>query len=187
MLTIEDAIEWEQLTGKRLQDFDGASEDDMIALGYIQHPEHRSYTLTEYTDALTTAPNLKELERVARKATLEFRYIAQFRRKAVEAGEASSESITDMAGQLITSGIDGNFLLKRGIEDLHWISKAAQQHQQHTLENARFWAYLQLSPYLDKDKVKNAKEFLPFEWEAPLERDTITELEKKMAEALFKD
>lgn len=190
MLTIETIIEWEQLTGKRLQDFDTASVDDMAALGYVQHPERRKYTLAEYRDALLCATQVKELETMARQAAQEFKYIAQFRRAHVEAveqeEEPAEESMTEVAGQLITSGIDGNFLLSRGLEDLNWLCRAAQASQRRQMESARFWAFLQLTPYLDRDKIKNAKDFLPFNWETPPEDATITELEKKMAKALFK-
>lgn len=187
MLTLANIIEWEQLTGKRLQEYDGNSVEDMAALGYVQYAERRKWTFAEYREAILTAKETKELESVARRAALEFRYIAQFNNtvEANASGEKSTESVTEICGQLITNGIDGNFLLSRGLEDLRWLTRAAQQHEQRRLENSRFWAYLHLSPYIDKNKVKNAKEFLPFAWEAPLERDTITELDKKLAKAFF--
>ena len=187
MLTLANIIEWEQLTGKKLQEYDGSSIDDMAALGYVQYEDRRKWTLAEYKDALLLAKETKELESVARRAALEFRYIAQFNARRVEADdEKNDDSITDICGQLITNGIDGNFLLSRGLEDLGWLTRAACQHEQKAWENSRFWAYLQLSPYLDKNKVHNAKEFLPFAWEAPLESETITDMEKKIAAALFK-
>lgn len=187
MLTLANIIEWEQLTGKKLQEYDGSSIDDMAALGYVQYEDRRKWTLAEYKDALLLAKETKELESVARRAALEFRYIAQFNARRVEADdEKNDDSITDICGQLITNGIDGNFLLSRGLEDLGWLTRAACHHEQKAWESSRFWAYLQLSPYLDKNKVHNAKEFLPFAWEAPLESETITDMEKKMAAALFK-
>ena len=191
MLTIENVIQWEQLTHKRLHDFDGGSVDDITALGYVQYADRHKYTLAEYRDALLSAPNTKALESVARRAALDFKYIEQFT-AAVEADKkdgnlANDESVTEICGQLITGGIDGAFLLSRGLEDLRWLSQAALNHQQRVMENSRFWAYLQLSPYIDKNKAKNAKEFLPFEWESPLDSDHITELEQKIAAALFKE
>ena len=184
MLTLSNIIEWEQLTGKKLQEYDGSSIDDMAALGYVQYEDRRKWTLAEYKDALMRAKEMKELESVARRAALEFRYIAQFTAKVEADGEKSDESVTEICGQLITKGIDGNFLLSRGLEDLGWLTRAAQKHEQQQLENARFWAYLQLSPYIDKNKAKNAKEFLPFAWET-LESSTITDMEKKLARAFF--
>ena len=73
MLTLANIIEWEQLTGKKLQEYDGSSIDDMAALGYVQYEDRRKWTLAEYKDALLLAKETKELESVARRAALEFR------------------------------------------------------------------------------------------------------------------
>ena len=128
MLTLANIIEWEQLTGKKLQEYDSSSIDDMAALGYVQYEDRRKWTLAEYKDALLLAKETKELESVARRAALEFRYIAQFNARRVEADdEKNDDSITDICGQLITNGIDGNFLLSRGLEDLGWLTRAACQ------------------------------------------------------------
>lgn len=199
MVTVGNVVNWERLRGKRFADFDGENADDVITLGYVCNGT-RDYTLALYRDALLNS-GIKELEAVARKATAEFAYLAQFAtpggetstpegEKAAEATEkAENESITEIVGTLIMGGVDGDFLLSRGLEDLRWLSEAYHRESQRRMEFNRYWAYVQLSPWIDKTKAHNPGEFLPFEWEkaAGGNPSVITELETKVAAALFGD
>lgn len=170
-------------------EFDGESVDDITVLGYVCLGT-REYTLEVYRDAAKNS-GADILAAVAREATAEFLYISQFV-GGVEADtipekeSEEKESITQIVGTMIMAGVDGNFLLSRGLEDLAWLCKAFQKEQQTTMEISRYWTYIKLSPWIDKTKAHNPGEFLPFSWEkAGKDAATITEKEKKIAAVLF--
>ena len=189
MITLGQIINWERLSGKPFTEFDGESADDVAVLGYVCLGT-REYTLKVYRDAATNS-GAEILAAVAREATAEFAYISQFvveadTKATPEQESKEKESITQIVGALIMNGVDGNFLLSRGLEDLEWICKAYERSQQSQMEISRYWTYIKLSPWIDRNKATSPGEFLPFTWEkAGKDAATISDKEQKIAAALF--
>lgn len=185
VITIGDVVTWERLRCRRFDEFDGDNMEDVAALGYVLL-HTREYTFTAYLEAARgSAAHI--LDSVSATASAEFKYISQFVKQAdadTESGER--ESITEIAGTLIMGGVNGVFLLSRGIEDLQWLCAAYQKHTRQEMENRRFWSYVQLSPWIDRQRTHNAREFMPFAWDSGTDNvSEISDFERKLAKAFW--
>ena len=185
MITIGNILKWERLRKKAFNDFDEKDTDDILAIGYAML-DQREVSFEAYKDAALNS-NAGIVAGVIKDLNAEIRYISQFQDPQDEASDQDAkQTVTEMVGALLFAGMDGNFLLGRGLEDLSWLLQTFDVSVRRKLEADRFWAFIGLLPYIDKSKYPNASTFLPFEWEGKAQAETeITDEEKAMAAAFL--
>lgn len=167
MITIGTIVKWEGLMHKSFSEYDTKDNKDLAAL-YYASLENREYTLDVYISAvLETEIGRKELLKFAHDVVINEEYIKQFIwNKKDECSKGDPQSITDIVGDLILRGISPDWLLKCGLEYLVMLSDATVRFEKNRLEEIRTQLYIQMSPYTDRDKVKNVHDFMPFEWDS---------------------
>lgn len=166
MITIGTIVRWEGLTHKPFSQYNVSDNKDLSALYYASQ-EPREYTLDVYTSAvLDTEVGQTQLLEFARGVVRNEQYIKQFMWNEPKAHtDEEPQSITDIVGALMFRGINSEWLLNCGLEYLAMLCDSEAKFEKNRLEEIRTKLYFQLSPYTDRDKVKNVHDFMPFEWD----------------------
>lgn len=179
-ITIKNIIRWEQLREKAFGELKVSEPDDVIALMYVTTPEEEiGDTLFEdYRDIAKQSPKIVEKHSVEINKYLD--YINQFSHKGGETPEdpmalradkenepESSASISNVAMNLLYSGVDAKYLMNEAeLCDLSILGKGAEEKMHRRMEEERLWTYLTLQPYIgDGDKIRKASDLYPFPWE----------------------
>lgn len=198
-ITIRQIIRWEQLRKKTFNEFDTSVDDDVIALMYVtSKPFEINDSLFEtYKDVALEKPELvkKHADDIGRY----FGYINQFSEKAPEEPidpmalkseepvDDSKVSISEVAMNLLYSGVDARYLMD-DVElcDLPMLARGSESAMRRKLEDHRLWTFLMVSPYLDSS-CKKTTDFYPFPWEEEGKHVIVSGEDLQMAESILSE
>lgn len=169
-LTMKAIIRWEQLNKKPFSFLNYNSENDIISLFYsctLSDQVHIS--LDDFKNGLTPASAKRMIQDFENYTSL----ISQFQAesKQTEGSTQNSEPtyIKDIVAMLVMNGLDVYFALnKMELCDLPIFTNAYDQKVKNSLESARLWAFIKVSPHLSKN-IKSPKDLYHFPWEVTQE------------------
>ncbi|WP_321331886.1 hypothetical protein [uncultured Bacteroides sp.] len=177
-LTIKGIIRAEQLLKKPFNDINYNNEHDLLCMLYCISGEQ--CTLEVYKEAIRNKylrEQVKELERYSK-------VMQQFTEESPKK-EGKSGYLSELAGMLIVSGIDANYVMNElELQDISFIVKAIEKKKKEELEEHRLWTYFQIAPHIDTKKgVNSPRTMYTFPWESE-EIKTEMEAEFKKSEKI---
>jgi hypothetical protein len=190
MIKIKDIILWEQLRGKSFEDFDAKDYKDDLSILYVidEADKQERVTLGLYEKALSET-DTKQVRARIKKINDDILFSSQFfivaNEKSENDGKSEKQNVGDIIGSLICLGISPESILNMDLCYLSYLTDQYAKYVKNRLTDKRFWAMLQLSPYLDKGT--EAHDFMPFPWEKSQngEDDKITDKDINIAKCLF--
>lgn len=175
-LTMKAIIRWEQLNKKPFYELDYGNEDDIISLFYSCILPNKS--LPDFKKQLTE----KSAKKMVREFEKQTYLISQFQTESKKKNENSKPSdptyIKDIVSTLVINGLDVHFALNEmELCDLPIFINAYDQKVKDSLESARLWAFIQVSPHLSK-AFKSPKDLYQFPWEVTQEPVSTTNMKE---------
>jgi len=180
-LTVKAIIRWEQLNKKPFSELNYNSEDEVLSLFYTcTLCDKALFTLDEFKKNLKPHDAKQMVTDFERQTSLttQFQIITRKEKSKKKKKKDSEDSkpiyIKDMVSMLVMGGIDAHFAMNEmELCDLPIFLQAYDQNVKDRLTAQRLWAFMQLSPHLEKGTTP--KDVHPFAWE--LEEETISEEE----------
>lgn len=166
----------EKLLKKPFGKFDLTDEETVVILMYAMVSENNDevMTLKDFKAIL----EMKKIGSIIQKAVQkELSYIDQFKG---EEGGSDDTYISDLAGILITFGLDAHFVLyEMKLFEISDYLKAIDDFKKEKMESERLWTFYTILPHIDQKKVKSPQDMFPFPWEVEqIEKDRLKQLEK---------
>lgn len=190
-LTIKAMCLFEQLTGKSFLSY---TEEDLLDVLYAMFITSNDLRMSRKAFEI-----LLEDKKVAKWMgdeyirQSEFNGQLKFYNQDVEdkPGEVSDEdrqtSISEVAGELIASGIDPHYVMyEMELWEMQMYRNAIEEQNKTRLEEGRLWTWFTILPHLDKkssSKLKHPSDLLPFPWDKDVKEQKQKEFEKNASGA----
>lgn len=184
-LTMKAIIRWEQLNNKSFHHLNYSNEDDIISLFYCCTLSNQIYiSLDEFKNRLTPDSAKIMIRDFEKHTSLIYQFQSESKQKEGSTQNSEPPYIKDIVAMLVMNGLDVYFALnKMELCDIPIFTNAYDQKVKDSLESARLWAFIQVSPHLPK-KIKSPKDLYPFPWENT--KDEISESDMAEAKNTFK-
>lgn len=183
-LTIKAVIRWEQLNKKTFSHLNLEHEDEVLSLFYVCTLSNQSqFTLEEFKISLSASDAKRMVKDFKKQISLTSQFQLPSKNKSKESADSNPPYIKDIVGMLVMNGLDAYFAINdMELCDLPVFLSAYDQKVKDQLTAQRLWAFMQLSPHLEKGT--KPQDIYPFAWE--LEEETISEeeMEKGKSESI---
>lgn len=174
-LTIKAVIRWEQLNKKPFSQLNFNSEDEVLSLFYVCTLFDKvQFSLEEFKKGLKPSDIKQMVKDFERQTSLTSQFQIVVKKKSKESEDSNPIYIKDIVAMLVMNGLDVYFAMNdMELCDLPVFLQAYDQKVKDRLTAQRLWAFMQLSPHLEKGTTP--KDIHRFAWE--LEEETISEEE----------
>lgn len=174
-LTIKAVIRWEQLNKKAFSQLNFNSEDEVLSLFYVCTLFDKvQFSLEEFKKNLRPSEAKRMVKDFERQTSLTSQFQIVVKKQRKESEDSNPIYIKDIVAMLVMNGLDVYFAMNdMELCDLPVFLQAYDQKVKDQLTAQRLWAFMQLSPHLEKGTTP--KDIHPFAWE--LEEETISEEE----------
>lgn len=171
-VTVKSAIMFEELTGKDYLNA-GMTPEDMLTFMYcVFCTSVQQVSQNAFTEMLS---DQKFADRISNEWLHYSRFVDQFKQPAKESvvqdDAPESISMKRIAQALIFKyGLDPDFVLNKvDLWELNYLIEIGEGAYRDQMEEKRMWAFIQLTPHIDKKKGKNmtAEKLIQFPWESP--------------------
>lgn len=178
-LTMKAIIRWEQLNKKPFYGLDYGNEDDIISLFYsCTLPDKIQKSLPDFKKQLTEKSAKKMIREFEKQTSLISQFQAESKKKNENSEPSDPTYIKDIVSTLVINGLDVHFALNEmELCDLPIFINAYDQKVKDSLESARLWAFIQVSPHLSK-AFKSPKDLYHFPWEVTPEPISETDMKE---------
>lgn len=172
-LTIKAVIRWEQLNKKPFSQLNYNSEDEVLSLFYVCTLFDKvQFSLEEFKTNLKPTDAKRMVKDFERQTSLTSQFQIVVKKKDKESEDSNPIYIKDIVAMLVMNGLDVYFAMNdMELCDLPVFLQAYDQKVKDRLTAQRLWAFMQLSPHLEKGTTP--KDIHPFAWE--LEEEIISE------------
>lgn len=174
-LTIKAVIRWEQLNEKPFSQLNYNSEDEVVSLFYVCTLfDEVVSSLDEFKTNLKADDVKRMVTDFERQTSLTSQFQIITKKASKDSEETNPIYIKDIVAMLVMNGLDVHFAMnKMELCDLPIFLHAYDQKVKDRLTAQRLWAFMQLSPHLEKGTTP--KDIHPFAWE--LEEEPVSEEE----------
>lgn len=171
-VTVKSAIMFEELTGKDYLNA-GMTTEDMLTFMYcVFCTSVQQVSQKAFTEMLS---DQKFADRISNEWLHYSRFVDQFKQPAKESviqdDAPESISMKRIAQALIFKyGLDPDFVLNKiDLWELNYLIEIGEGAYRDQMEEKRMWAFIQLTPHIDKKKGKSmtAEKLIQFPWENP--------------------
>ena len=182
-LTMKAIIRWEQLNKKPFSHLNYNSEDDIISLFYsCTLSDQIHISLDDFKKGLTPPFAKRMIQEFEKHTSLISQFQAESKQKEGNSQNSEPTYIKDIVATLVMNGLDVYFALnKMELCDLPIFTNAYDQKVKDSLESARLWAFIQVSPHLSKN-IKSPKDLYHFPWEVTQEPTPEVDMEEAKSE-----
>lgn len=185
-LTIKAVIRWEQLNKKPFSSLNYNSEDEIISLFYVcALSDSTQFSLAEFKKNIKpkdVKTMVKDFERQT-SITTQFQIVAE--KDSEESEETTPIYIKDIVSMLVMNGLDVYFAMNAlELCDLPIFLHAYDQKIKDELTAQRLWAFIQLSPHLEKGTTP--QDIHKFGWEIEEAKESISQEDWGKVEELMK-
>ena len=147
-----------------------------------------------FEDFLEIAENRKLFSDMVCEIEKYNKVLAQFveeKRSATGQPDGLPAYIQDLAGVLITSGLDARYVMdEMELSDIPVFAKALEKDKRERMEAARLWTFLSVAPHIDTNRVRTPEDYYPFPWEIERQRKEAEEViarDQEAAERFFQE
>lgn len=190
-LTIKSMCLFEQLTGKS---FLRMTDDDVVDIIYAMFVTTNNLRITKEAFCI-----MLQDSKVAKWMMTEYEKQANYDKQLKffnqdtadvngTTGEVVTMSISELAGELISHGMDPHYVMyDMELWEAQMYRNAIEQESRTRLEEGRLWTWLSILPHLDKkasSKLKKPSDLLPFPWDKEVKDKREAELENNTKAAL---
>lgn len=172
-LTIKAIIRWEQLNKKAFSQLNYNCEDEVLSLFYVCTGFDKvQFSLDEFKKNIKPEDAKRMVKEFERQTSLTSQFQIFTKSKDKESEYSHPIYIKDVVATLVMNGLDVYFAMNEmELCDLPIFLQAYDQKTKDRLTAQRLWAFMQLSPHLEKGVTP--KDIYPFAWE--LDEEIISE------------
>lgn len=183
-LTIKAIIRWEQLNKKPFSQLNYNSEDEVLSLFYVCTLYDKVlFSLDEFKKNLKPQDAKRMVKDFERQTSLTSQFQVVAKKKSEDSEDSNPIYIKDIVATLVMDGLDVYFAMNdMELCDLPVFLQAYDQKTKDRLTAQRLWAFMQLSPHLEKGTTP--QDIHPFAWELAEEIISEEKLEEGKGESI---
>lgn len=185
-LTIKAIIRWEQLNKKPFSQLNYNSEDEVLSLFYVCTLHDKVlFSLDEFKKNLKPKDAKQMVKDFERQTSLTSQFQLVTKKKSEDSEDSNPIYIKDVVTTLVMDGLDVYFAMNdMELCDLPIFLQAYDKKVKDRLTAQRLWAFMQLSPHLEKGTTP--QDIHEFAWESEEEKEEISQEDWRKVEELMR-